>query len=59
MAQSNVSRLIIGKALGHRSTEATQIYARLRTDAARDGKALATAKFRSCRGSHSIRETFC
>lgn len=45
MAQSNVSLLIIGKALGHRSTEATQIYARLQTDAARDGMSLAVGKF--------------
>jgi hypothetical protein len=45
MAQSNVSLLIIGKALGHRSTEATQIYARLQTDAAREGMTLAVEKF--------------
>jgi integrase len=41
-AISGASLQIIGKSLGHRSTEATQIYARLTTDAVRESVVKAT-----------------
>jgi integrase len=43
MAGANVSLPIVGKALGHRSLAATQIYARLQLDPVRQAMALAIA----------------
>lgn len=45
MALSGVSLPIIGKALGHKSLRATEVYARLQTSAVHDAMSLATGKF--------------
>ena len=45
MALSGVSLLVIGKALGHKSLRATEVYARLQTSAVHDAMSLATGKF--------------